>query len=205
AVRRNGARLVVASSRPSTLDGAASAALRFAPGAAEAALGALAAALASSRAGGSLDDLARAARAQQGFIPGRTNGHRASGAEAVAAVADVLRGAGDVVILWGERVIAGERGVDAGQALLAVAEALGVAGKAESGLIGIPAETNGRGLREVGCAAGLAPGLADAVAADAASAAGDGAAASSASAATSGPAGALLLFEADASEAEMAA
>ena len=33
AVRRNGARLVVASSRPSTLDGAASAALRFAPGA----------------------------------------------------------------------------------------------------------------------------------------------------------------------------
>ena len=48
AVRRNGARLVVASSRPSTLDGAASAALRFAPGAAEAALGALAAALGSS-------------------------------------------------------------------------------------------------------------------------------------------------------------
>jgi NADH-quinone oxidoreductase subunit G len=45
AVRRNGARLVVASARPSTLDAAASTALRFAPGAAEGALGALAAAL----------------------------------------------------------------------------------------------------------------------------------------------------------------
>src|SRR5215218_3626772 len=77
AVRRNRARLVVASSRPSTLDGAAAAALRFAPGAAEAALAALAAAVGSPRAGGSLDDLARSARAQQGFIPGRMNGHRA--------------------------------------------------------------------------------------------------------------------------------
>src|ERR687890_76470 len=50
AVRRNQARLVVASSRPSTLDAAAQSAVRFAPGAAEAALGALAAALGSSRA-----------------------------------------------------------------------------------------------------------------------------------------------------------
>ena len=50
AVRRNGARLVVASARPSTLDPNAAAALRFAPGAAEAALGALAAALGSPRA-----------------------------------------------------------------------------------------------------------------------------------------------------------
>src|SRR5918992_254663 len=72
AVRRNGARLVVASSRPSTLDPNARAALRFAPGAAEAALGALAGALGSSRAGGtSLDELARRAGASHGFIPGR--------------------------------------------------------------------------------------------------------------------------------------
>src|SRR5829696_1906591 len=48
AVRRNGARLVVASARPSTLDPNAAAALRFAPGAAEAAVGALAAALGSA-------------------------------------------------------------------------------------------------------------------------------------------------------------
>jgi NADH-quinone oxidoreductase subunit G len=190
AVRRNGARLVVASSRPSTLDGAASAALRFAPGAAEAALGALAAALGSSRAeAGALDDLAGRARAEQGFIPGRpaANGGSPTGADAVRAVAQVVRDAGDVVVIWGERVVCGGRGMQGGQALLAVAEALGIAGKPESGLIGIPAETNGRGLREVGCVAGLGPGLADADP-------------------PTGPdaSGALLLLETDATEAEMA-
>ncbi len=191
AVRRNGARLVVASSRPSTLDGAASAALRFAPGASEAALGALAAALGSSRAdSGALDDLARSARVEEGFIPGRpsSNGDSLSGAGAVRSVAQLLRDAGDIVVIWGERVVCGERGMQAGQALLAVADALGVAGKAESGLIGIPGETNGRGLREVGCAAGLGPGLAEA----------------DPPAGADGAPGALLLFEADATDSEMA-
>jgi NADH-quinone oxidoreductase subunit G len=190
AVRRNRARLVVASSRPSTLDGAASAALRFAPGAAEAALAALAAALGSSRAdAGALDELARSARAEAGFIPGRqsTNGGRPGAADAVRSVAQVVRDAGDVVVIWGERVVCGGRGLQAGQALLAVADALGVAGKRESGLIGIPAGTNGRGLREVGCVAGLGPGLADA------DPPGD----------PSGAAGALLLVEADVSETDM--
>ena len=190
AVRRNGARLVVASSRPSTLDNAASAALRFAPGASEAALGALAAALGSPRAdSASLDDLAGSARAQQGFIPGRShlNGGAPQGPDAVRSVAQVLRDAGDVVVIWGERVLSGGRGSQAGQALLAVADALGVAGREESGLIGIPAETNGRGLREVGCVAGLGPGLQDA---------------RSGGQAEGG--GALLLLEAEASEAEMA-
>ena len=176
AVRRNGARLVVASSRPSTLDPVARAALRFAPGAAEAALAALAAALGSPRASGaSLDELAR-----------RAGG--AGGADAVRAAADLLRDAGDVVVIVGERVFGGERGADAGEALLAVADALGIAGKAESGLIAIPAETNGRGLREVGCSPGLEPGLADA--------------------ATPGDPdsarGALLLLETDAPEPELA-
>jgi NADH-quinone oxidoreductase subunit G len=218
AVRRNGARLVVASGRPSTLDGAASAALRFAPGAAEAALGALAGALGSSRAeAGALDDLARSARAEAGFIPGRApyaNGTAASGngarpsaagdsapssgaassgatpspADAVRQVARVLREAGDVVVIWGERVVCGSRGTQAGQALLAVADALGVAGKPESGLIGIPAETNGRGLREVGCVAGLGPGLADA----------------EPPGQMDGPPGALLLLETEASDTELA-
>jgi NADH-quinone oxidoreductase subunit G len=88
------------------------------------------------------------------------------------------------VVIWGERVVCGGRGFQAGQALLAVADALGLAGKPESGLIGIPAETNGRGLREVGCAAGLGPGLADAEP-------------------PTGPAGALLLVDADVPEAEL--
>ena len=127
AVRRNGARLVVASSRPSTLDGAASAALRFAPGASEAALAALAAALGSSRAdSASLDDLARSARAEQGFIPGRrvprTNGvPRPPPPTPFAASRDVFATPGDVVVIWGERVVCSDRALQAGQALLAVA------------------------------------------------------------------------------------
>jgi NADH-quinone oxidoreductase subunit G len=176
AVRRNGARLVVASSRPSTLDPGARAALRFAPGAAEAALAALAAALGSPRASGaSLDELAS-----------RAGG--AGGVDAVRGVADLLRDAGDVVVIVGERVFGGERGSAAGEALLAVADALGIAGRAESGLIAIPAETNGRGLREVGCSPGLEPGLTDAATA------GD----------PDSARGALLLLETDTPEPELA-
>jgi NADH-quinone oxidoreductase subunit G len=183
AVRRNYARLVVASSRPSTLDPNADATLRFAPGAAEAALAALASALGSARAGSaSLQELAVRAGATRGFSVGRpqADGVTASaapppaattptgalaGAEAVRAAGDVLRDAGDVVIIWGERVFSGERGGQAVEALLAVAEALDIAGREESGLIPIPESTNGRGLREVGCSPALAPGLADADAA----------------------------------------
>jgi len=194
AVRRNNARLVVASSRPSTLDPAAGAALRFAPRGAEAAMAALAAALGSPRAGASLDELARRAGATAGFIPGRVHVGRgngasaAGGADAVRAAADLVRDAGDVVVICGERVFGGERGAEAGEALLAVAAALGVTDRAESGLIAIPAETNGRGLREVGCSATLEPGLADAATpADPDSAR-----------------GALLLLESDAVEPDMA-
>jgi NADH-quinone oxidoreductase subunit G len=88
----------------------------------------------------------------------------------------------------GERVFDGERGGAAGEALLAVADALGIAGRAESGLIAIPAETNGRGLREIGCSPGLEPGLADAATA------GD----------PDSARGALLLLETDAPEPELA-
>jgi NADH-quinone oxidoreductase subunit G len=194
AVRRNQARLVVASSRPSTLDPNAAAALRFAPGSAEAALAALAAALGSPRTAGlALDGLARRASATRGFIPGQprvsTNGtSEDAAAAAVRAVADVLRDADDIVIVWGERAAAGVRGRQTAEALLALAGALGLAGRPESGLIGIPAGTNGRGLREVGCMPDLTPGLSDAPAA------GD----------PTGPGGALLLVETEAPEDAMA-
>jgi NADH-quinone oxidoreductase subunit G len=168
AVRRNGARLVVMGSRPSTLDPNASAALRFAPGAAEAAVAALAGALGSPRASAtSLDELARRARASEGFRPGAQSATRSGNgsdpaAAAVRAAADVLRDAGDVVVIWGERVAAGERGGEAIEALLALAGALGLGAREESGMIEIPAGANGRGLREVGCLPNLGPGLADA-------------------------------------------
>jgi NADH-quinone oxidoreductase subunit G len=194
AVRRNHAKLVVASSRPSTLDPNADAALRFAPGSTEAALAALAAALGSPRTPGlALEDLAARAGASRGFIAGqpRSAGNGTSeeaGARAVRAAADVLRGAGDVVIVWGERAASGERGRQTAEALLALAGALGLAERPESGLIGIPAGTNGRGLREVGCSPKLGPGLSDSPAA------GD----------PEGAGGALLLVETEVPEDAMA-
>jgi NADH-quinone oxidoreductase subunit G len=186
AVRRNRARLLVASSRPSTLDPGAEAALRFAPGCEEAALAALAAALGSPHPSGDVAALARAAGARAGFRPGAPPPDGDPGA-AVRQAAEVLRDAGDVVVVWGERICAGERGTQAVDALLALAGALGIAATPASGLIGIPNETNGRGLREVGCAPDLAPGLVDAAAAGGDPRRG----------------GALLLFEADAPAGRM--
>src|SRR3954454_22479359 len=81
--RRKGLNVVVATSRPSTLDPAAPAHLRFAPGAAEAALGALAAAVSGQ---GDVTDLARRAGTSEESLRG-----------AAAALGD-----GPTVILWGE-------------------------------------------------------------------------------------------------------
>ena len=143
AVRRNGARLVVATSRPSSLDPNAAAVVRFAPGMADAVLAELAAALGSSRGGAGF-------AARGGARP-----------EDVRSAAAVLRDADDVVVVWGERVAHAERGVQAIEALLALATALELGDKPESGLIEVPPGCNGRGLREVGCSPRLAPGLKD--------------------------------------------
>ena len=124
AVRRGGARLVVASARPTALDGRADEVVRFAPGQAGAMAAALAGELgvsARERAGGELGD-------------------------AASRVAEVLRG-GTAVIVWGET--AGEVA-----ALPDCARALGAK------LLEVPADANGRGLREVGCLPGVGPGLA---------------------------------------------
>ncbi|HEY1277802.1 MAG TPA: molybdopterin-dependent oxidoreductase, partial [Thermoleophilaceae bacterium] len=194
AVRRNGARLVVTSSRPSTLDPNSAAALRFAPGAAEAAVAGLAAALGSPRAAGQdVAALGGAARASAGFRAGAPSPNGDAGA-AVRAAADVLRDAGDVVVIWGERLASGERGAEALEALLALAGALGLEDAAESGMIEVPAGTNGRGLREVGCLPTLAPGLADAPAAGM----------TTAEIAKSEALGALLLVEAELPEDTLA-
>ncbi len=144
AVRRNHAKLVTLTSRPGTLD-ANGTGVRYAAGATDAALTALAAELGSDRASGSR--LGSRAGAEPGTI---------------AAAAELLKGADDVVILWGERVAGGDRGNAAVDALLAVAAALGIEGKPESGLIEVPGSANARGLREAGVLPGLAPGLADA-------------------------------------------
>src|SRR3954471_14355165 len=144
AARRKGLNVVVATSRPSSLDPNASATLRFAPGAAEAALAALAAAISGQ---GDVADLARRAGASAG---------------AVHAAADAITGSGSVVVLWGERLARGARGKHAVAALLATARALGVEADDGAGMIEVPSGSNGRGLREVGCLPNMKPGLVDA-------------------------------------------
>jgi NADH-quinone oxidoreductase subunit G len=183
AVRRSGARLVVASSRPSTLDPNASSILRFAPAAAEAALAALAAECGSDRAHWrDAAELARRARAARGLRPEEMSAEvvpqvtpagappearelappaarerpAPGDATAIREAAGVLRDAEDVVILWGERIGHGERGPQAVEALIALAGALGAR------LVEVPGSPNARGLREVGCVPNLAPGLRDA-------------------------------------------
>jgi NADH-quinone oxidoreductase subunit G len=145
AVRRNHAKLVVATSRPGTLDPNAHSVLRFAPGATEAALCGLAAALAGGP-DADLDDLAR---------------RSGTSAEALREAAAVLSGSGPTVILWGERLSHGDRGRQSVSALLALARRCGIDTTDEAGLIEVPAGTNSRGLREVGCLPNLGPGLSE--------------------------------------------
>jgi NADH-quinone oxidoreductase subunit G len=146
-VRRNHVRLAVATSRPSSLDANAAAVARFAPGAGEAFLAALNAALGG---GGVVEELAQAA--------GTT-------AQAVRDVAALLDGE-DVVILYGERLLSGPRADGAARALLNVAAKAFDRGHDGAGLLEIPSGTNGRGLREAGCASGrCAAEVADAAAA----------------------------------------
>jgi NADH-quinone oxidoreductase subunit G len=169
--RRAGLNVVVVSSRPSSLDPTAAASLRFAPGAAEAALGALAAAVTDS---GDVEWLAQRAGA---------------GAGAVRAAAEALRGGGPTVVLWGERVARGPRGRQAVAALLATARALGIDSDDGAGMIEVPAGSNGRGLREMGCVPNLKSGLTDAEE--------PGLSAGEMPAALGGDLQALVLFQAD--------
>ncbi len=170
--RRKGLKVVVATSRPSTLDPNAAATLRFAPGAGEAALGALAAAISGQ---GDLDDLARRA---------------GSDADSVRAAAEALGGGGPAVVVWGERLSHGSRGSNAVAALLATARALGIDSDDGSGLIEVPSGTNGRGLREVGCLPNLKPGLSESDAAGLGSS-------EIPAALSSGDLSALVLFQSD--------
>jgi NADH-quinone oxidoreductase subunit G len=127
AIRRNGAKLVVATERPTALDGGAEAIARYAPG--------QAAHFASELAGA------------------------VGGADNVATpVAETLRDAGKVVVIWGER-IAREQG--AAETLLEVAAATNMSTTDGAGLLEIPDTTNARGLREAGCLPDAGPGLAD--------------------------------------------
>ncbi|HET6829789.1 MAG TPA: NADH-quinone oxidoreductase subunit NuoG [Solirubrobacterales bacterium] len=138
AVRRNGAKLLVAGERPTALDGGAAIgtsgcleAYRYAPGEALELIDELREAIASGSGEGELGELAA-----------------------------TLRDSGPVVVVWGERILAGEDRQQVAESLLGLAGLLGLDGAAGAGLYEVPLATNSRGLREVGCAEGLGPGYA---------------------------------------------
>ncbi|HVL95431.1 MAG TPA: NADH-quinone oxidoreductase subunit NuoG [Solirubrobacteraceae bacterium] len=139
-VRRHGARLAVASARPTALDPNAAAVVRHAPGSLEGLLVALDAALSGDE--GNLGGAATAAGTKAALI---------------RDLAALLRDTGeDVVIVASERTLTG----GAGRALLNVAARLGLAGRAGAGLLIAPASANGRGIREAGFTGGSAPAIA---------------------------------------------
>jgi NADH-quinone oxidoreductase chain G len=82
--------------------------------------------------------------------------------DAIRELAEILRAAGSVVVIWGERLGHGARGKQSIDALLALAQALDLAGTEGSGLLEVPAGTNGRGLREVGVLPNFGPGFGEA-------------------------------------------
>src|SRR5215213_4491846 len=142
-VRRNGVRVGVVSARPTALDPHAEVTLRHAPGTGEALLVALDAALSGDT--GNLGGAASTA---------------GSSAGAVEELAELLKGAEDLVIVYGERLLAGPGGAQAARALLNVASRLGLAGREGAGLLEAPATTNARGIREAGFGPGHGAGLA---------------------------------------------
>jgi NADH-quinone oxidoreductase subunit G len=77
-------------------------------------------------------------------------------------LAKTLRAAGEeIVVLWHERLTAGPEGEQAARALLDLASTLSLSNKENAGLLEIPAEANGRGLREAGVLPNAGPGLSD--------------------------------------------
>jgi NADH-quinone oxidoreductase subunit G len=145
-VRRHRVKLAVATSRPSSLDPNASASVRYAPGAGEAFLLALAASFEAGRR-----EQVESWAADAGADP-----------DAVRALARALQAGEDVVILYGERLVSGPRGAHAADALLRLAGHLDLLGGRDgAGLLCVPAGTNGRGLAEAGVLPNAGPGLAD--------------------------------------------
>jgi NADH-quinone oxidoreductase subunit G len=130
-VRRHRVNLAIATARPSSLDANAKQVVRFAPGDEARAAALIAAALGS--------------------------GSSAVPDELVELVAQLRDGGEDVVILYGERVLADPAGA---AALVAIADALNLRGRDGAGLIGVPSSANARGLREAGVLPFAGPGLA---------------------------------------------
>lgn len=146
-VRRNGTRLAVAGARPSSLDANAKIAARIAPGRAGVFAQAVLAALGAGGSDADVDDLAARCGAD---------------AADVRAVAELLDAAERPVIVFSDRLAMSTTGIGAVRALCNLADRLGIADKDGAGLLRVPLDTNGRGLREVGLLPGVGPGLTEA-------------------------------------------
>ncbi len=134
AIRRNGAKLLVATDRPTSLDGGAAAVARYVPGTAANLLADLTACIADEQ----------------------PENHSGADPADVKAFAETLSAAGNVVVIWGESIA---WNIEGGRRLCDLAAALGMAEKVGSGLLEVPAFANARGLREVGCLPDAGPGI----------------------------------------------
>jgi NADH-quinone oxidoreductase subunit G len=130
AIRHSNLRLVIASDRPTALDGGAEETARYLPGEAAAFLAKLAAEVGSGP--GEAGDFERLAGELR---PGKT------------------------IVIWGERLGRGPQGGAALGSLLEICEALDCSAEG-GGVFSVPDGANARGVREVGCLAGLGPGFA---------------------------------------------
>jgi NADH-quinone oxidoreductase subunit G len=140
AVNQHGAKLAVATARPSSLDPKASITARFAPKAVDA----FAQALLRSLNGDDLGDLPTRAGAD---------------GEEIAAIAALLSGAERPAILWGEKVLYYAGGAAPAMTVANIVDKLGVAKTPGAGHLQIPVQANGRGLREIGFLPNLGPAL----------------------------------------------
>jgi NADH-quinone oxidoreductase subunit G len=138
AIRRNGARLAIATERPTALDGGAEAIARYAPG----------------EGAHFASELAAAVGGAENVATPLADALREAGVGGNPGDGDAAK----VVIVWGERVTRDGAGVTA---LLDLAAALDVAGTDGSGLLEIPDTANARGLREAGCLPDAGPGLSE--------------------------------------------
>jgi NADH-quinone oxidoreductase subunit G len=131
-MRRTNTRVVIASERPTALDGGAEETARYEPGGGAGFLDALATELA---------------------------GEAGSGSEDAERIAGELR-PGSTVVIYGERVGHGPGGARALDRLLACATALRLE-EDGAGLLEVPEAPNARGLREAGCLPTAGPGLSE--------------------------------------------
>ncbi|HXV53638.1 MAG TPA: NADH-quinone oxidoreductase subunit NuoG [Solirubrobacterales bacterium] len=134
AVRHSGLRLVVASERPTALDGGAEETARYAPG--------------------DSADFLTALAAELGPDPAPESPHAAD----AERLAGELR-PGKTLVIWGERLGRGPRGETALGSLLEIVGALDCSA-AGGGVFSVPDGSNARGAREVGCLPGSGPGFA---------------------------------------------